>query len=337
MAEKTYPDYGEMERHWNDKVDEIHLAPMPPTVAEPTTKDELVRDLLAMGVRGRHVMVHSSYKLLAPVENGPQAVVNACLEAVGPDGCLIFPTYDFESFTERGYWDHANTPSRMGIISELARKDGRFFRSRHPVLSYVVAGTHYSGARMLAGLDRPVAHGSRSAFSEFVDEGGLLISIGADKQSGFRNNDVGFTISNHAAVLAGAPWRKMKVFEGVVPDMGICRYALSVNADPSRYVTEVTPGHLEAEKQGIIKRFPIGRTEAWVAYARTFVDWAVESHKTDPALWRKQFVQPSESIDVTDTETKNRKCEYCGASAVRTFAVGGGGIHDACGACWVRG
>ena len=117
MAEKTYPDYGEMERHWNDKVDEIHLAPMPPTVAEPTTKDELVRDLLAMGVRGRHALVHSSYKLLAPVENGPQAVVNACLEAVGPDGCLMFPTYDFESFTERGYWDHANTPSRMGIIT----------------------------------------------------------------------------------------------------------------------------------------------------------------------------------------------------------------------------
>ncbi len=127
MAGKTYPDYQEMERYW----DEGYEA----NPDMPTTKDELVRDLLAMGVRGRHVLIHSSMKLLAPVEGGPQGVVDACLEAVGPDGCLMFPTYDFESFTERGYW-HIDMPSRMGIISELARKDGRFMRTYHPVLSH---------------------------------------------------------------------------------------------------------------------------------------------------------------------------------------------------------
>lgn len=255
-----------------------------------TTKAQLLDDLAAMGIANQHVMVHSSYKLLYPVEGGPRTVLDALVEVVGPDGTLLLPTYDFSSWTERGYWDKENTPSQMGVISELARIDyPRFIRTGHPVLSYV--RTLSPKSKALDYKRDPInAHGPGSVFDYLVRNGGLILSIGANHQTGFRPNDVGFTISNHAAVLADAPWRRTKIFEGLYCTGGYCaikRYALSVNADPSRYTTEVTPAHLAAEKEGVILRMLLGNTECWVTYAKEFVAWAVESHKTNPELWRR--------------------------------------------------
>ena len=304
----TYPDYNEMMRYDTDtdkytvhrcldRRDETwsgrNPSSQPELIIEPTTKDELVRDLLAMGIENRATMIHSSYSLLKPVEGGPLTVVDAMVDAVGR-GSLFLPTYDFESWTELGYWERNETPSKMGIISETARTNTRFMRSPHPMQSYVITAPGVGGDSEIALVvfeDSVSSHGAGSLFDTFIEDNGLLISIGADHQKGFRANDVGFTICTEAALRARVPWRKMKVFKGVYVDgePSIREYASYVNADPSRYVTEVTPGHLEAERQGIIKRYPIGNTEAWVADAKTFVDWAVESHKTDPGLWRREL------------------------------------------------
>lgn len=278
-----------------------------------TTQTRLLDDLAAMGIASQHVLVHSSYKLLAPAERGPRGVLDALVEVVGTDGSLLLPTYDFSSWTERGYWAKENTPSQMGVISELARNDSRFERTSHPVLSYAVSGDvyeeskpttmyHNPGSFPYPGmteeyrygylLDQLNAHGPGSIFDVLVRNNGLILSIGANHQTGFRPNDVGFTISNHAAVLAGAPWRRTKIFEGLYCTGGYCaikRYALSVNADPTRYTTEVTPAHLRAEKEGVITRSRLGNTECWVTYAKEFVAWAVESHKTSPGLWRREL------------------------------------------------
>ena len=244
----------------------------------------LIAELRAMGVNSRQVMVHSSYKAIGEVEGGPQTVVDAFRAAVG-FGTLLFPTYDFESWTERGYWDRENSPSKMGVISEMARLDRRFRRTSHPMLSYAV----YAGLDTPYGQDYQAAHGSGSLFDHFVQNNGLLISIGADRQAGFRELDTGFTISNHAGVLAGAPWRSMRIFEGVYVFKGqseIRRYAASVRTD-DRYITAVTPAHMEAERLGFIRRFPLGNADCWVAYARPFVEWATEAHISEPDLWRR--------------------------------------------------
>ena len=84
------------------------------------------------------------------------------------------------------------------------------------MLSYAVF-PRMTARRHVSYLALPsrAAHGAGSAFARLVECEGLLISIGAEKQAGFRPNDSGYTISNHAAVLAGAPWRRMKVFAGV--------------------------------------------------------------------------------------------------------------------------
>lgn len=257
-----------------------------------TPISELVSDLHAMGIDGRHVMVHSSFKTIRPVENGPQGVVEAFVQAVG-DGVLLFPTFDFESWSERGYWERNYSASRMGVITEMARLDDRFVRTSHPMLSFAIYHGLPFGRSMVDPpgyvQDVPNAHGAGSVFDRFIQNDGLLISIGADQQTGFKDGDVGFTASVHAFVEAGVDWRYMKVFEGVYVDGGVAsirKYAASVTRDPKRFQTAVTAGHLEGERLGIIKRMKLGRTVAWLAEAKKFHEFAVESCIKKPELWR---------------------------------------------------
>lgn len=274
--------------------------------------EELADDFRAMGVEGRHVMPHSSFRVLRPVENGPAGVVEAMVQAVGM-GVLVIPTFDFESFSERGYWNRQESPSRMGAISEAARTDSRFVRSSHPMLSFAVRDPDHGIIRETYPLGRigplrssgvspyleegqygyftPVnAHGAGSVFDRFIQNDGLLLSFSGE---GFRPGgvDVGFTLSVHSAVIAEVDWRYTKVFEGTYIDNGIAsirKYSASV-CRRDRFVTEVTPAHEAAEREGVITRHKLGRAECLRAEALTFHEWAVESHRKSPELWRREL------------------------------------------------
>ncbi|MEE9288441.1 MAG: AAC(3) family N-acetyltransferase [Bacteroidota bacterium] len=89
---------------------------------------------------GDTIMVHSSYKSLGGVEGGAETVIDAFLELVGPDGSVIFPTFNFQSWTETHYFDIKETPSAMGIIGELARQRKAAIRTPHPIYSFAVLG-----------------------------------------------------------------------------------------------------------------------------------------------------------------------------------------------------
>ena len=60
----------------------------------PVTKQQIISDLIALGIEpGVTVMMHSSLSALGPVEGGPEAVVDALLEVIGPDGTLLVPAF----------------------------------------------------------------------------------------------------------------------------------------------------------------------------------------------------------------------------------------------------
>ena len=57
-----------------------------------TVKD-VVKALEELGIKkGDSILTHSSFKSLGEVENGAATVVQGFLEAVGPEGTVIFPT-----------------------------------------------------------------------------------------------------------------------------------------------------------------------------------------------------------------------------------------------------
>jgi len=71
--------------------------------------------------KGETIIVHTSYKSLGGVEGGAETVIDVMRELVGKEGTVMFPAFNFQSWTETHYWDVQETPSKMGMITELAR------------------------------------------------------------------------------------------------------------------------------------------------------------------------------------------------------------------------
>ena len=121
--------------------------------AVPYTTRSLAADLRALGLRGADVvLLHSSMKSPGFVVGGAQAVVQAVLDVLGPDGTLVVPTHTPDN-TDPAGWQHppvpeawwpvireqapgfdpARTPSRwMGVIAETVRTWPGAVRSAHP-------------------------------------------------------------------------------------------------------------------------------------------------------------------------------------------------------------
>ena len=108
------------------------------------TKEQLIADLEKIPLTdSRVVLVHSSYNSLG-AEPGmkPPAddVIEALLDWVGPEGTILFPAFNFTSWTEEHYWDLEETPSQCGYLSEVARKRPDAKRTRHPIYSFIILG-----------------------------------------------------------------------------------------------------------------------------------------------------------------------------------------------------
>ena len=97
------------------------------------TRDAIAAALREVGVQSGDVLfVHSSLSSMGYVEGGSDAAVDALLDALGPEGTFVVPTF---TFSRRGggrrVFDPANDPSEMGRISETARTRAGARRSRH--------------------------------------------------------------------------------------------------------------------------------------------------------------------------------------------------------------
>jgi aminoglycoside N3'-acetyltransferase len=112
------------------------------------TKSELRSGLESLGiVAGDAVMLHSSLKSIGFVDGGPRAFLEALIEAVGPTGTLVVPTYWLPGGTIlatcklAGYvFDPRRDGSNLGRLpSEFLEFDG-IERSIHPTHSVSAIG-----------------------------------------------------------------------------------------------------------------------------------------------------------------------------------------------------
>src|SRR3954452_9573902 len=121
-------------------------------------RSDLARDLRAAGVReGTILFVHSSMRALGWVVGGPETVVRALLDAVGPDGTVAagaswcdIPLRLDEMLPERrrayreempGFApDHSEANPRYGRLPERLRSWPGSFKSAHPDQRVVAVG-----------------------------------------------------------------------------------------------------------------------------------------------------------------------------------------------------
>ncbi|MCX7598265.1 MAG: AAC(3) family N-acetyltransferase [Armatimonadetes bacterium] len=105
---------------------------------------DVVRAAREVGVQpGDTVMFHSSLSSMGWVVGGPNTVIDAFLEAVGPEGTVAVPTlwwHPTDPPLNLADWDVHTSPSYVGLITETFRKRPDSVRSDNPTHSVSAIG-----------------------------------------------------------------------------------------------------------------------------------------------------------------------------------------------------
>ncbi len=228
------------------------------------TFDEILDGFHQTDVKpGDTIIVHTSYKSLGGVEGGVETVIDVMRALVGPNGTVLFPAFNFQSWTETHYFDILETPSKMGMITEHARLRPDAKRTPHPIFSFSVIGPR---AEEFAATEDVEAYGPNSAFALFHKSNGKIISIGLD----FNNT---FSMHHYIEYNVGCDYRVIKQFSGIY--VGYDRnprlktYTMFARKT-ERVKTYIVPGMNELLAAGVIKEIQVGTAKVHYASARDF-------------------------------------------------------------------
>ena len=139
---------------------------------------ELQEMFRRLGIRaGDLVTAHSSFKRIGPVDGGPGTVLKALLQTVGPTGTVIFPSFTFSlAATNDPLWIYEETPSCVGILSELFRQQYGEYRSIHFTHSFSARGP--LSRELTAHPLEMTPCGWESPLGKFLRRNGKILMIG---------------------------------------------------------------------------------------------------------------------------------------------------------------
>ena len=226
---------------------------------------------------GDTLLVHSSYKSFGPVDGGPQTVVRALELALGAEGTLIMPTFNFD-FNKGPAWDVRSTPSKMGVLTELVRVDPRAKRVFHPFYSFAILGKY---AEILGSLRYKSSYERNSIFGKLRDLDGKIMVIGLS----YTNS---MTFFHHIEQMEGVDYRFLKQFTGEVTDENGNTYTdtfeMLVRDIDKGVVTEVDPMGELMEQAGLIKVRKIGEADVKLMKANEVYEFTAREMRRDPHL-----------------------------------------------------
>lgn len=145
----------------------------------PTVTRRQIEDALrAAGLdRGDLVMLHSSLSSMGHVEGGADAVIDAFLDVLGPEGTLMVPTFGSDAANP---WEASTVPSGTGRITETLRQRPDAVRSIQPSHSVAAIGQHAKA--LTDGHIDVEALGIHSPLDKLALAGGhvFLLGVGHD-------------------------------------------------------------------------------------------------------------------------------------------------------------
>lgn len=145
------------------------------------TKDKLIVSLKAAGVDpNKDLLVHSAMSKIGYVEGGPATVVAALQEVLAPSSTLLMPTspvVTLQAKHDLSLFEVANTPSKMGAITEYFRANVATHRSAHPLEPVAAIGPKAKEYTALHHTD-PTSYGKNSPWRKHMEQGGQILYIG---------------------------------------------------------------------------------------------------------------------------------------------------------------
>jgi aminoglycoside 3-N-acetyltransferase len=138
---------------------------------------------------------------------GMESILESLLRAVGPEGTLLFPLFNFD-FANGLPFDMRSTLSRMGALTEVARKRPGAVRTGHPIYSFAVLGAKRA---LFDGLVNFSGYGTDSPFGILHREGGKIGILDLPDQDSM-------TFYHYVEEAHSAPYRYHKRFTGAYTD-----------------------------------------------------------------------------------------------------------------------
>jgi aminoglycoside 3-N-acetyltransferase len=166
--------------------------------ASPATRQSLAQELLRIGLHGQTVLVHTRLSSLGWVCGGAVALIQALMDAAGPQGTLMMPAHSGD-LSDPAKWcnppvppawqqtirdtmpayDPRITPTRgIGVVPELFRTFPGVRRSAHPAVSFCAWGAHSDQLTDGHALDLSLGEGSPLARLYELD--GWVLLLGSD-------------------------------------------------------------------------------------------------------------------------------------------------------------
>lgn len=208
------------------------------------TRRALAHDIAGLGVRaGDVVMAHAALRRIGPMLNGPDALIGAIRDVIGPSGTLLGYA-DWDALYEVDAHGHPDDALRADIppfdiaASRCARDNGAFVeflrttpgtqRSANPGASMLALGAR--AAWFTADHPLDYGYGEGSPFAKIVEAGGKVLMAGAPHDT--------MTLLHHAEHLArlpnkrivrretpfatprGVEWRMIEEFNTSIPVVG---------------------------------------------------------------------------------------------------------------------
>jgi aminoglycoside 3-N-acetyltransferase len=163
------------------------------------TQARLVAAFREIGLEsGDRLVVHSSLRGLGWIDGGPDAVLDALLEVIGPGGTLMLPTFNYTRPPLEGIFDPAETPCRTGRLPETARKRPNALRSLNPAHSFAAIGPEADA--LTRGHLETRAFGIGSPLDRLAARGGKVLLLGVGQVA----NSTIHVAEEHAGIPKGA-------------------------------------------------------------------------------------------------------------------------------------
>lgn len=233
-------------------------------------RTEIADQLRALGVRtGGVLLVHTSFRALRPIEDGPLGLIASLQDALGPDGTLVMPSWTGDDELP---FDPATTPAAgdLGATADLFWRQPGVMRSDHPQAFAAIGPRAEEVVKTPLPLpphvpDSPVGrvHGLAGQV--------LLLGVGHEADTSLHLAEliaeVPYGVPRHCMVLRDGKRVRIDYLEN---DHCCRRFALADDWLRAR---------------GLQFEGPVGHGTARLARARDIVDLAVDAMHREPTIF----------------------------------------------------
>tara|TARA_E500000178_G_scaffold356695_1_gene437321 strand:- start:13737 stop:14510 length:774 start_codon:yes stop_codon:yes gene_type:complete len=190
------------------------------------------------------------YFLKRKIKITDQDIIDSLLSAVGTEGTLLFPTFNF-TFTSGGIFDPFKTKSQMSGLSDYAISHKDSYRTLHPVYSFAIIGKNKNNFNK----DNYSAYGKDSPFGMLKKNNAKILIVNLDDQKSM-------TYYHHVEEMLDVKYRFHKHFKCKIKNnekIEDKKFSIFVRNIKDGIKTDVNRMGDKLQKLGLYKNFTFER------------------------------------------------------------------------------